>query len=234
MALKTVGIVGGIGPESTIAYYRSILASYREQKQDGSYPSILINSIDLTKMLGLIGENRLAEVTEYLVQEMQKLAQAGADFGLLAANTAHIVFNEIQQRSSIPLISIVEVTCEEAKLSRLKKVGIFGTRFTTQQKFYPDVFTKAGIALVAPELDEQDYIHDKYLNELVNGIVLPETRQRLLLIVDRMIEQQGIDGLILGGTELPLILHEAEYNGIPFLDTTRIHVKYVVAELLKK
>jgi aspartate racemase len=86
---KTVGILGGIGPESTIEYYRSIIASYREQRQDGSYPSILINSIDVTKMLGLIGEGRLAEVTEYLVHEVQKLAQAGADFGLLAANTPH-------------------------------------------------------------------------------------------------------------------------------------------------
>jgi len=230
--MKTVGIIGGIGPESTVEYYRSIVASYREQKQDSSYPSILINSIDLTKMLGLIGENRLADVTEYLVHEVQKLVRAGADFGLLAANTPHIVFNEIQQRSSIPLISIVEVTCKEARLSRLKKVGIFGTRFTMQQRFYPDVFARAGIALVAPELDEQDYIHDKYMNELVIGTVLPETRERLLMIVDRMMEKQGIDGLILGGTELPLILKEVEYNGIPFLDTTQIHVKYVVAELL--
>ena len=232
MALKTVGIIGGIGPESTVEYYRSIVASYREQKRDGSYPSILINSIDLTRMLGLIGENRLAEVTEYLVHEVQKLERAGANFGLLAANTPHIVFDDIQSQSSIPLISIVKATCEEAQSLGLKKVCIFGTRFTMQQRFYPDIFTSAGIALVAPGLDEQNYIHDKYMNELVPGTVLPETRERLLMIVDRMLEQQGIDGLILGGTELPLILKEAEYQGIPFLDTTKIHVKYIVAELL--
>jgi aspartate racemase len=230
--MKTVGIVGGIGPESTVEYYRSIMASYREQKRDGSYPSILINSIDLTRMLGLIGENRLAEVPQYLVDEVQKLAQAGADFGFLAANTPHIVFDDTHRQSPIPLISIVKVTCEEALSLGLKKVCIFGTRFTMGQRFYPDVFSKVGIALVAPEPDEQDYIHEKYLNELVNGIFLPETRKRLLMIVDRMIEGLEIDGLILGGTELPLILKEAEYKGIPFLDTTRIHVKYVVAELL--
>ena len=230
--MKTVGIIGGIGPESTIEYYRSMVASYREQKQDGSYPSILINSIDLTRMLGLIGANQLAEVTDYLVAEVQKLSQSGADFGLLAANTPHIVFDEIRRQSPIPLISIVEVTCREAQSLGLKKVGIFGTRFTMQQRFYPDVFSKGGIMLTIPELDEQNYIHDKYLNELVNGIILPETRGRLLRIMDRMIDQQGIDGLILGGTELPLILKDAEYRGIPFLDTTRIHVKYAVAELL--
>ncbi len=105
--MKTVGIIGGIGPESTIEYYRMIIASYREQKQDGSYPAILINSIDLRKMLDLIGANELAEATEYLVGEVQKLARAGADFGVLASNTPHIVFDEIRRQSPIPLISLV-------------------------------------------------------------------------------------------------------------------------------
>jgi aspartate racemase len=232
--MKTVGIIGGIGPESTVQYYRSIITSYREQKRDGSYPSLLINSIDLTRMLGLIGENRLLEVTEYLVHEVQKLAQAGAGFGILAANTPHIVFNEIQQQSSIPLISIVEVTCKEAQSLGMKRVGIFGTRATMPQSFYPDHFSKAGIGVVAPKPNEQRYIHDKYMNELVNGIYLPETHQHLLMIVDQILEREGVDGLILGGTELPLILKEGAYNRIPFLDTTQIHVKYVVEELLRK
>ncbi len=230
--MKTLGIIGGIGPESTIVYYRSIVSAYREQKRDGSYPSIVINSIDLTGMLGLIGANQFSEVSEYLAQEVQKLARAGADFGLLAANTPHIVFNEIQRQSPIPLISIVEVTCKEAEYLGLKKVGLFGIRFTMQGRFYPDIFSKAGIELSMPVPNEQDYIHDKYLNELVPGVILPETRERLLRIVDRMRIEQGIEGLILGGTELPLILKDAQYNGIPFLDTTKIHVKHAVAELL--
>ena len=227
--MKTLGIVGGIGPESTIEYYRSVIAAYRQQRPDGSYPSIVINSIDVTKMLGLIGTNQISEVTEYLVDAVRKLAKAGADFGLLAANTPHIVFDEIQRSSPIPLISIVEAACDTAQTLGLKKVGIFGTRFTMQKEFYPDVFSKAGIALVAPELDDQTYIHDKYMNELLNGIILSETRDRLLMIVDRMIDRQGIDGLLLGGTELPLILKAERHNGIPFLDTTRIHVKYAIA-----
>jgi len=229
--MKTLGIVGGIGPESTIAYYRSIVSAYREQKQDGSYPPIVINSIDLTKMLGLIGANRLAEVTEYLVDEVRKLARAGADFGLLAANTPHIVFDEISRQSPIPLISIVEVTCDTAQTLGLKKVGIFGTRFTMQKQFYYDVFSKVGIALVAPELEEQNYIHNKYMNELLHGIILSETHEQLLRIVDQMIDRQGIDGLILGGTELPFILKAEQHKGIPFLDTTRIHVQYALAEM---
>lgn len=100
--MKTLGIIGGIGPGSTVVYYRSIISAYHEQKRDGSYPSILVNRIDLTRMLALIGVNQLSEVTEYLVDEVKKLANAGADFGLLAANTPHIVFNEIQARCQFP------------------------------------------------------------------------------------------------------------------------------------
>ena len=163
--MKTVGMIGGIGPESTVEYYRSIIAMYRQQKRDGSYPSIIINSIDLKKMLDLIEANELAKLTEYLVGEVQKLARAGADCGLLAANTPHIVFDEIRRGSPIPLVSIVEATCQATKALGLRRLGLFGTRFTMQGGFYPDVFSKEGITLAVPEEDEQAYIHDKYMSE---------------------------------------------------------------------
>jgi aspartate racemase len=230
--MKTAGIIGGIGPESTIDYYRQIIAAYRQQTGDNSYPGLLINSINMTKMLDYIGRNELAEVSEYLLGEVGKLAQAGADFGALASNTPHIVFDVLWQRSPIPLISIVETACEAAKAKGLKRVGLFGTRFTMQGHFYGDVFNRAGIQLATPAPDEQTYIHDKYMGELVNGILLPETRQGLLQIVTRLKDEEGIDGLVLGGTELPLILTGESYQGIPFLDTTRIHVAQIVAEIL--
>jgi aspartate racemase len=230
--MKTVGLIGGIAPESTIEYYRSIIASYREQKQDGSYPTIVINSIDLRKMLDLVEANKLTKLIEYLVGEIHKLARAGADFGVLASNTPHVVFDEIRRQPPIPLISIVEAAGEAAQALGLKRAGLFGTRFTMQGRFYPEVFSKAGITLAVPEPDEQAYIHDKYMRELVNGVFLPETRERLLAIVDRMKERHGIQGLILGGTELPLLLRDDTSSGIPFLDTTKIHVERIVARLL--
>src|SRR5262249_11992480 len=230
--MKTIGIVGGIAPESTIEYYRQIIRAYREKKNDGSYPQIVINSIDLTKMIGMIAENRLVEVTQYLTDEVNKLERAGASFGLFASNTPHIVFDEIFRGAKIPLISIVEVTCQEVQRIGLKRVGIFGTRFTMQGRFYPDVFGRQGIAVVAPLADEQTFIHEKYMGELVNGKFLPQTREQLLQIVDRMHSREKMDGLILGGTELPLILTEPAWNGIPFLDTTKIHVRRVVEEVL--
>jgi len=229
--MQTAGIIGGIGPESTIEYYRQMLAEYRDRCPDGSYPPIVINSIDMQKMLSLIAADQLGAVADYLTSEVERLANAGADCGLLASNTPHIVFEEIRRRSPIPLVSIVESACEAAKKMGLTKLGLFGTRFTMQGRFYPDVFSRAEIALATPGGDEQTYIHDKYMNELLRGIFLPETRARLLAIVDRMREHDSIQGVILGGTELPLILRDAAHGGIPLLDTTRIHVRAMVARL---
>jgi aspartate racemase len=229
--MKTVGVIGGIGPESTIEYYRLLVVAYRARVPDGSYPSIIINSIDMKTMLSLTEANEFAKVTEYLVGEIQKLASGGAQYGLLAANTPHVVFDEIRRQSPIPLVSIVEATCEAARTLGLKRLGLFGTRFTMRGQFYANVFSKADIALVIPSLEEQAYIHDKYMNELVNGIISPVTRARLLAVVDRLKQQHRIDGLILGGTELPLILGDLTDRRIPFLDTARIHGQAVAARL---
>lgn len=230
--MKTIGIIGGIGPESTIDYYRRIIATYQELQTDGSYPSIIINSIDLQRIRGLIEANELGAAAEHLVSEVEKLARAGAAWGLLAANTPHMVFDEVSRRSRIPLVSIVEATCDAAKALGLKRLGLFGTRFTMQGRFFPAVFSREDIALIVPEPDEQAYIHEKYFTELVKGSFLPETRSRLLEIVDHMIERDQIDGLILGGTELPLALRDSSHHGIPLLDTTGIHVKAIVAKAM--
>jgi aspartate racemase len=230
--MKTVGIIGGLGPESTVEYYRGIIDSYREQEKDGNYPSIIINSINLKNMVEFVTANQLDRAADYLVAEVQKLSQAGADFGVLAANTPHIVFDEVQARSSIPLISIIECACDAVRSLGVKRVGLFGTRFTMQARFYPDVFSRAGVTLITPDEADQAYIHEKYMGELLNNIFLPETGEHLLAIVDRLKGREAIEGLILGGTELPLILRDTEHNGIPFFDTTKIHVGRIVAELL--
>jgi len=226
-------MIGGVEPESTMEYYRTIIALYRERKPDGSYPELIINSIDLKKEVDLVERNELNELTGYLLGEVQKLARAGAHFGLIASNTPHIVFDDLQPQSPIPLLSIVECACASAKARKLKRLGFFGTRFTMQGSFYPKVFSRDGIELVPPDPGNQNYIHDKYMNELVNGIFLPETRAGLLAVIDRMKQKIDIDGVILAGTELPLILREPEHNGVPFLNTTVIHCEAAVAEMLR-
>jgi aspartate racemase len=230
--MKTLGIIGGVGPESTVDYYGRIITLYRERTGDGSYPQFLINSINLKKGLDFMAANNLWGMADYLVEEIDKLARAGATFGLISANTPHIVFDEVAFKSPIPLISIVETTCLAAKARKVKRLALFGTRYTMQAAFYPKVFSREGMELVLPDPEDQTYIHDKYLNELVAGKFLPATRAGLLAVVDRMEAKHNIDGVVLAGTELPLILRDTEHNGIPFLDTTEIHCEAAVTEML--
>jgi aspartate racemase len=230
--VKTLGIIGGLGPESTLDYYQRIIAVYRERSSHRSYPELLINSINLQKGLGFMEANDLTGMADYLLEAIAKLARAGADFGLISANTPHIVFDQLARKSPIPLISIVEAACADAKSRKLKRLALFGTRYTMRASFYPKVFSREKIELLVPEREDQAYLHEKYFNELVPGKFLPETRTGLLAIVDRMIAKSGIDGVILAGTELPLILRDAEHNGVPLLDTTKIHVDAAVEEML--
>jgi aspartate racemase len=230
--MKTLGIIGGLGPESTIDYYQRIIALYQERIGDGTYPEFIINSVNLRKGLDFMDANDLDGMADYLLEAIGKLARAGAEFGLISANTPHIVFDEIVLKSPIPLISIVEATCAAAKAHKLERLALFGTRYTMQASFYQKVFSREGIGVVVPEPNDQDYIHDKYFSELVPGKFLPKTRAGLLAIVDRMKADRDIDGVILAGTELPLILRDPIHNGIPFLDTTKIHVEAAVARML--
>lgn len=230
--MKTAGIVGGIGPESTIEYYRGIVRLYRERNPDGSYPKIVINSIDAARMLGFFGGNQIPEATDYLAGEVERLARAGADFVAVAANTPHLVFDALARRSPIPLVSIVEATCGAAKARGLRRVGLLGTRYTMVARFYPDGLTRAGIEMTLPSPEDQDYVHGKYMGELVNGVIRSETKDGLLAVVERMKSRDGIDGVILGGTELSLILREEDAAGVPALDTTRLHVEAIVTHLL--
>jgi aspartate racemase len=229
--MKTLGIIGGIGPESTVQYYRAILDRYRERPGTVGAPSIVINSIDVDKLLALIEVNDLAAVTNYLGEELTRLADAGAALAILAANSPHIVFDDLVRQSSLPMVSIVEATADAASRLALKRVGLVGTRFTMRGQFYPSVFARYGIDVVVPANDEQAYIHEKYTAELLRNVLLPRTRDGLYRVVERMKERDRIDGVILGGTELPLILRDTETMGIPMLDTTQIHARAAVARL---
>jgi aspartate racemase len=229
---KILGIVGGIGPESTIDYYRSLVSTWRQRVPDGSYPRLIINCVDLGIMLRYLNAGELDQLAAEIVAAVERLARAGADVALLAANTPHLVFERVASAVSVPMISIVEETRRAAEARGMKRVALFGTRFTMQAPFYPEIFRRAGIELVTPTAEEQDYIHDKYMNELIPGIFLDETRTRLESIIAALQQRGAIDGLILGGTELPLILKEHSYGGVGVLDTTRIHVESAVDRML--
>jgi aspartate racemase len=230
--MKPIGLIGGIGPESTIDYYRAMIAAYRERQPDGSYPPIVISSVDVSSMLGALMRNQLAEVADLLVVEVERLEAAGAGCAAIAANSPHIVFDEVQRRSPLPLVSIVQATAHEAMRLGRTRLGLFGTRFTMQGRFYENLFALTGLTLILPDETEQAYIHDKYMTELVQGILRPETRDGLLAIMAQMKAREGIDAVILGGTELPLVLRDPTASDIPLIDTTVVHAKAIVAQAM--
>ena len=230
--MRTIGIIGGLGPESTIDYYRSIIARYRGRSPQGEYPHIIINSLDVDKGIAMLDAGRLDDLADYLAAGLEALVRAGADFACIAANTPHLVFDELQRRSAIPLLSIVRATSNRAKALGLTKVGLFGTGFTMRASFYPDEFARAGITLVVPKASEREFIHRKYIGELLNNQFLPETKTEILSIASRMKVEDGVEALILAGTELPLLLRGSNVAGIEFLDTTVIHVEAIVDILL--
>jgi aspartate racemase len=229
--MKRLGLIGGIGPESTIVYYRALVAAGRE-RLEGTTPSLLINSIDVQMVLRLAEENPIPGLRDYLLAEIDVLARGGVSVGLIAANTPHMVFDELRQRSPIELVSIVEATCDAARQRRLNRVALFGTKFTMQGRFYSDVFARAQIEVVQPRDDEQAYIHEAYVGELLKNVFRPETRDRLLSIVGLMKDRDRVQAVILAGTELPFLLPEESASPLPLLDTTGIHVRAAIKQLL--
>jgi aspartate racemase len=227
--MTTVGIVGGLGPESTIDYYRRILAAWDEHNPSTA-PSIVIDSLDVRRALHLVEADRAALV-EYLLASLRRLAGAGVDFVALTANTPHIVFDELVARSPAPLLSIVEVCAEEARQRGLHRLALLGTRFTMEASFYPEVCARYGIAVVPPDDADRSWVHERYVGELLKGEFRGDTRERFISLVRRMRDSESIDGVILGGTELPLLLSTPMIAELPALDTTALHVAAIVKRL---
>lgn len=232
--MKRMGIIGGLGPEATLYYYRVIIdLCYENKDLEGNYPEIIIYSLNLEECRHSMEKGNWPELSTKLVEACQSLSRAGAEFGLIAANTPHMVFDHVREKSPIPLLSIVEETSEEVVRHGLRKVGLIGTLITMQSHFYEDVFRRRNISIAVPREDEQTYIYEKIRSELGVGIMLAETRGRFLQIAQRMKEEDAIQGLILGCTEIPLLLTREEL-GIPFFDTSKIHaqsaLRYSVAK----
>lgn len=220
--MKVIGIIGGLGPESTVDYYQRLIRTFRVPGSLAA-PEIIIYSVNLEEVLGLVAGREWDRLIYLLVAKIKALHRAGADVAFISANTPHIVFDEVQAKSPIPLISIVTATLETAQGLGVRKVGLLGTKFTMQENFFAAPFAARGISVVVPPAVDQDYIHEKLMTEIELGIITEETRDGLLAVIERMVDQENIEAVILGCTELPLILDKDAF-GLPFLNTTAIHV----------
>lgn len=227
--MTTLGIVGGLGPESTIDYYRRILGAW-EQDDPRTAPSIVIDSLDVQRALDLVQRDRPA-LTEYLLGSLRRLAGAGVDFAAMTANTPHIVFDELVARSPVPLVSIVEVCAEEARARGLARLALLGTRFTMEAPFYPEVCARYGVTVVPPDAADRVWVHERYVGQLLKGEFRDDTRADFIALVRRLRDGEGVEGVILGGTELPLLLPTPVIADIPALDTTALHVAAIVKRL---
>jgi aspartate racemase len=231
--MKTLGIIGGIAPPSTIDYYRLLTTRYRARSPDGAHPSILIDSIDAQAFFKLLIAGDRAGIAATLLVELGRLARGGADVGIFASNSPHLVFDDVARQSPIPLISLVEETARVAEAQGLRRLGLLGARFTMEGGFYPEVFARRGMTVVVPEAEDLDYVHERYFSELVEGSFVDETRAGIAAVIERMRARDGIEAVILGGTELPLLFRDhPPATTVPMLDTTTIHVDSAIAWLL--
>lgn len=229
--MKKAGLVGGIGPESTLDYYKGIIEGYRARTAGGDNPLMIIDSLNLAEMYAYAANKEWNQFTARLVESVKSLAAGGAEFAAMTANTAHIVFEDVKKQSMLPLISIVDETCKYAQAKNCRSVVIFGTAFTMSSGLYTDAFAKYGITASVPSEDEQQAIHNIIFPNLQEGIVLPEEKKIMLRIANRLIAEKKADALILGCTELPLIIKEEDL-AVPVLDTTKIHIEAILSYMI--
>lgn len=220
---KTIGIVGGISPASTIKYYEKMVDLYYERHKDYYYPEIKIHSLDFQYFTDLENENRIEEYIGYISESIKSLEKSGVDVVIMAANSPHSVFEIVASKASVPMISIVEETVNKAVKHNLKKVLLTGIKYTMKSTFYTEIFEKNGIQLLVPSDQEQDEINSIIFDELVLNIITDESRNRMLEIINNY----PIDGVILGCTELPLLIQQ-ESCPVYVLDTMTLHVEAVL------
>lgn len=229
---RVLGIVGGTGPESTIDYYRSLVGTWRRRRPDGTYPRVIIDSIEASGVFEKLARSDFGAVGRDLGAALAELAAAGCQRALLASNASHLAFDQIDPPPPIPLIHIVDAARDVATNAGYERLGLLGTRFVMESDLYPSRFEPVGHDVVVPRPDERNAVHEIYFGELVQGIVRDQSRDALIAVIATMRERDGIDAVILGGTELALILTEPAYAGVPVLNTSAIHVDAAVDWLL--
>lgn len=225
--MKKLGLVGGMGPESTIPYYHDIVYGVQKKVGKDFFPNLTIESVNVFEVLQLCKDENYDELVTYLMRAINNLIKSGADFVALSANTPHIVFDRLKMKSSVPLVSIIEATRDEAIRLNMKKIGLLGTIFTMTGEFFKKPFEDSNIEIVVPTEEEMEFVNHKIGAELELGIVKEDTLESFQAIIERMKKENGIEAIILGCTELPLLLND-EVSPVPCLDTMKIHIKTLV------
>jgi aspartate racemase len=220
---KRIGILGGMSPESTTEYYEYLTRTYTQRFGDYGYPEIIIYSVSFQPYVDWPNQERWDLVAHGLTEAAHRLEAAGADFILIATNTMHIVFDEVQAQVNVPMLSLLDAVGTAILARGLETVGLLGTRFTMEKTFYQDALAQKGIRVIVPDAQDRQIVNDVIYNELIAGKIRDESRDQYVQIIDRL-ARRGAEGVILGCTEIPLLVSE-EDAGRPLFDTTTIHAE---------
>lgn len=229
--MKKLGLIGGIGPESTVAYYRKIIHGVQEKTGRENLPRLSIESLSAFTVFNLCRAKQFDQLTDYVLGAVCNLAAGGAEIAALTGNTPNIVIDRVRSLSPIPIISSIEATCDEAQRRGAQRVGLLGTVFTMTNSFFKTPFEDRSIQVVVPKDSQISQIQSKIESELEHGIVRDETRDMFIAIIKDLQVREGIDYVALACTELPLILSN-QTSPVPCLDTVEIHVQSLISAIL--
>ncbi|MFC2152772.1 aspartate/glutamate racemase family protein [Bacteroidota bacterium] len=217
---KRIGIVGGVSPQSSALFYKAIIEKHYQKYKDHHYPEIIMFSVDFGKIKDLQKHNDSSDYIQEFVNAINSLERAGADFAVIASNTPHRVFSEIYQKTSLKLLSIVDSTASHAIKNDYNKLLLLGTVYTMKEEFYRNGLLAKGIQAVVPDNEEQEIINNIIFNELVVGDVEQNSKNAVL----KIIHKNDVDAVILGCTELSLLITNRDTN-VPLIDTTDVHAE---------
>jgi aspartate racemase len=225
--MKTIGLIGGMSWESSLEYYRILNQAVKEKLGGFHSAKCVMYSVDFEEIEKLQHKGRWDELTEIMIDAAQRVEKAGADFVVICTNTMHKMAPQVESHISIPLLHITDVTAEQIKIKGQKKVGLLGTRFTMEQEFYKGRLKKAhGIEVIIPDEEQREIIHNILYKELVQGEISHQSKDKFKDIIASL-ESRGAEGIILGCTEIPLLVKQKDYD-IPLYDTTDIHARAAV------
>lgn len=225
--MRKIGLVGGTGPESTLMYYKELNSRIDALTEGSAMPDVAIESVNFRKAWRFVERGEYDKLTDYLSEKVECLKAGGAEIISLSAVTMHIVFGQIAAKTNTSLISIPKAVSDEAAARGFKCVGLLGTIFTMEQDYMKKDFVDAGIRVVVPQKDERELIAKRILEELELGIVKESTLKEFTSIIERMKREDGIEAVILGCTELPLLLNK-DNCPVYCLDSVEIHLNKLV------
>ncbi len=225
--MKKIGLVGGTGPESTIMYYKELNSKIDEATGCKTMPELSIESVNFRKAWELVATKQTEKLADYLSEKVNLLAESGAEVIALTAATMHMVFDEVESKTNVSLVSIPKAVCDNAVKKGYKKVGLLGTIFTMEQDFMKKDLLRAGIDVIVPDKADRELIAKRILEELEVGIVKESTLKEFNEVIQKMQEMYGIEAVVLGCTELPLILND-ENCVLPCLDSVAIHIEQLI------